>query len=892
MASLLELARLVSSDELLEASRRYYLFEGDYADLSSIYWEIRYNDPIENKGPGSTLRIVKKEFYKDGNGIPFYYAVISKGRYRKRPLGKPRALANLEIVFDTDIEVAHENISLPEQLFCVLLSVIAATKRHSHPEVYLNVLLFDYYKENRFDSLSPFEQYRECMRCYGIEINEQYEIVKCYDDFQEIVRVESRITSVAPNAFLNCSSVKEVLFEDGVTDIGSHAFYGCTNLERVVLPKTLRSIGNYAFSGCPNLKEIVCESVVLNHIGAMAFDCNWVAQQNGFVSFNGILVGYVATEEIDTLDIPEGITAIVDDALFLPWESMAHYQAISIPSSIRVIGENAFRDFHNATVVDLGHGLLRVGTLAFGYIDRNVSIIGGDNVTFVGEDAFPEEATFESANPVLNKAFCTYSQFERRVEIADGVKRIEKLKVSKDDADVIYIPGSVLAIPDSAIGPGIVIETPIWSYARFYAESHSIPVYAVIEDDERFVPYGSYRSIKKVLNLQRFDCVKKIVYDARKYCDCEDQFIEKCPNIDGYLIDRNSASANYKVIDGALYGNGGLTLLRVPPMREGFFAVPEGVRNIDMYAFLNSQVSEVRLPSSLVGIDEDVFVRCPNLKEIYIPAGVSVIGDQRSFDSPIVACPNLENIYVDPDNSCYFSLDGVLYGADKNSLVAYPTGRKGPFKTPQFVRLYALGAFRGCTGLTGIELSSEVTDIDRPTFVDCSGLKAITLPKKIDYCDITAFCGCHALKDIYLQNPNLEFELDSYGADYLRKEVVNSIGEGKFTIHATGRPAASFAKVLGVDVSVTISDSEEIKEREYCDLTNLVSVQLVDGLRTIGASAFEGCTDLREVTIPKSVGEIRTDAFKGCNHVNLCVYRGSAAEQYAEDHGIPYVVID
>lgn len=96
---------------------------------------------------------------------------------------------------------------------------------------------------------------------------------------------------------------------------------------------------------------------------------------------------------------------------------------------------------------------------------------------------------------------------ERRLElISPGLVD----KIQKKDFDFVYIPATESRIPENIFEPGIIIETPIWSYARYYAEQHGIPVHAYLCDDEDFVPYGEYKSIKDVLEKQTFQCVKRL----------------------------------------------------------------------------------------------------------------------------------------------------------------------------------------------------------------------------------------------------------------------------------------------------------------------------------------------------------------------------------------------
>lgn len=74
---------------------------------------------------------------------------------------------------------------------------------------------------------------------------------------------------------------------------------------------------------------------------------------------------------------------------------------------------------------------------------------------------------------------------------------------------------------------------------------------------------------------------------------------------------------------------------------------------------------------------------------------------------------------------------------------------------------------------------------------------------------------------------------------------------------------------------------------------NITNVTVEFGYESIGAGAFENCTNLRKITIPSSVLEIADNAFSGCSP--LLVIRGkkgSYAESYAKDHEIDFKAIN
>lgn len=85
------------------------------------------------------------------------------------------------------------------------------------------------------------------------------------------------------------SNVKYVI-PNSVTSIANDAFYNCTNLESIVIPKNVHKIGDTAFGSCDNLLSITIENS-----SCIIYDSTYTIYTgmngNGFY-FNGTIYGY------------------------------------------------------------------------------------------------------------------------------------------------------------------------------------------------------------------------------------------------------------------------------------------------------------------------------------------------------------------------------------------------------------------------------------------------------------------------------------------------------------------------------------------------------------------------------------------------------------------------
>ena len=70
------------------------------------------------------------------------------------------------------------------------------------------------------------------------------------------INIPDSVTSIGIGAFDGCKALTSIIIPDSVTSIGNYAFFNCTNLTSIIIPDSVTSIGNYAFSECTNLTSI------------------------------------------------------------------------------------------------------------------------------------------------------------------------------------------------------------------------------------------------------------------------------------------------------------------------------------------------------------------------------------------------------------------------------------------------------------------------------------------------------------------------------------------------------------------------------------------------------------------------------------------------------------
>ena len=113
-------------------------------------------------------------------------------------------------------------------------------------------------------------------------IGDEYGVLYSKDGFRlltapkdiKIYKIKNGTKVVCDNAFIDCTSLQELVIPSSVTTIGLAAFCHCTSLQELVIPSSVATIDELAFHNCTSLQELVIKSSVTS-IDELAFwGCN------------------------------------------------------------------------------------------------------------------------------------------------------------------------------------------------------------------------------------------------------------------------------------------------------------------------------------------------------------------------------------------------------------------------------------------------------------------------------------------------------------------------------------------------------------------------------------------------------------------------------------------
>ncbi|MBQ9010833.1 MAG: leucine-rich repeat protein [Clostridia bacterium] len=411
-------------------------------------------------------------------------------------------------------------------------------------------------------------------------------------------------------------------------------------------------------------------------------------------------------------------------------------------------------------------------------------------------------------------------------------------------------------------------------------------------------------------------------------------FLEWCDLTAIYVPPDHTTLAS---VNGVLYSRNLKTLIGVPnrhPDKE--MVVPEGTVTLDFSAFFSSSVRKVYLPETLRKISDSCFAYSWNLRimdlpdslrileggclrnnglnRIVIPSRAAVEGEQGIC----FGCRNLEDITVMPGNETACSIDGVLFSADKETLMTYPAQRPGKhYEIPSGTVRIGDRAFEGAAHLQSVTIAESVTTLGNNAFEGAS-IESVEIPDGVTELGDNPFYNCwnltgfvisrmHPFMDAvdgkylysrdhktficYPSGLDEEFYAVMDGTQKIANEAFDTtklkgiyLPEGLKTI---GNFAFCASSVKSIYIPGTV---EEMGNQilSYCD--ELETVGIGAGATMLADSMFVGSNELKGVSVPETVSEIGELAFLDTGSVRIFTVEGSFMHQYAMQNALNFDV--
>ncbi|MBR6101459.1 MAG: leucine-rich repeat domain-containing protein [Ruminococcus sp.] len=240
--------------------------------------------------------------------------------------------------------------------------------------------------------------------------------------------------------------------------------------------------------------------------------------------------------------------------------------------------------------------------------------------------------------------------------------------------------------------------------------------------------------------------------------------------------------------------------------------IPRGTVRIGVGAFKgNKCIEKVTIPEGVRCLDAEAFMGCTSLRSVSFPESLGEI-PPRAF----MGCTSLETVLI----------PGVESIGEE--------------------------AFRGCTSLTYVKVFNGCEKVGIDAFNGCTSLETVDLPDSVKLIGSRAFNGCTSLRELTpARNIEALFDECFSGCELLKESLA--------------KKARLYEMLHKGGVCAVISNNR----LECFDDTVTTDFVIPDGVETIAADAFKGCSKLEELTIPESVCDIELGAFDDCTNLSV-----------------------
>lgn len=553
---------------------------------------------------------------------------------------------------------------------------------------------------------------------------------------------------IAYGAF-SSAGIKKVTLPASLKTIGNFAFYDCTKLESLELPDSLESVGFMAFGSFEakynwiteeEKKEIGTVRIGPNvrHIGRGAFDALntkafEVDEENPqFASLGGFITGKAKDMIIST---PRGLGSLV-----------------AIPDGITTLQDYVLSDLADGTEFVIPDSVFRIGELAFPYKYGEMNEEGRYEILYETKFHCSEGSAAEKFakifeipyDNITDPAELLYEEVTEEIpasEGSEGAKLIwyvfgdhaELVEYGSPDSGTFTVPSEYKGLPVTALrSSGNLISTE-WNRA----EKVIIPDTVEHIDWQFFNGFYFLKEVETGENNRMYTTkdgvlftkdMKELVGYPRKKEDTEYTVPAKVQKISdhaaymNYNIQKLTFPRSLRSIEKNAF-NSSKALTEV--------VFNKGLKEIGDYAFYDTPLRNVKLPSTVTSIGVQAFMLTEEFGTLELPDKLQTIGykafypeREKNFTQDSIRIPKnllLDNVFltgvlferyeVDEDSEYYTETDGVLMSKDEKTLVSVPTLREGDFTVPEGTLYIDYNAFSECDRITDMYIPDTILSI-------------------------------------------------------------------------------------------------------------------------------------------------------------------------------------
>lgn len=453
-----------------------------------------------------------------------------------------------------------------------------------------------------------------------------------------------------------------------------------------------------------------------------------------FVMEGSTLVRYRGTEK--NVSVPDTVKIIGENA----FENNTGVELVVLPNSVERIESYAFWGCDNLDTVVLGRGLTGVGDYAFAGCGGLEQMSIPSNVTSIGVQAFadcvnmtditiPEETRYIHESAFDGCARLTIHCDEGTVADAYAQAFYERQKEMPEYEDVPnYQPDDTdqgtVPTPEPTPTP---TPTPVPTEGEPIGSTSVVGNQAVV-----FLPSGE------------MDVIEPTPPPVPTPDVSASSALTDLAELMGNMITVGPVTGipKYTVVDGRIVAD--QAYYRSDSIEA--VSLKQGISEIGQFAFARSTLKTIEIPEGVTDIGYGAFYHCDSLENVSLPESVMNV-EPKAF-AYTAMLENFKN-----DGTAFLVNGGVLLAYNgSDSQVFVPGGIRiiaaevfaghgeiESIRLPDSVLVVGEAAFEGCTGLRQVNFGTGVEQIKDRAFAGCSSLEAVKLPASVQTTGIQAF---------------------------------------------------------------------------------------------------------------------------------------------------------
>lgn len=692
--------------------------------------------------------------------------------------------------------------------------------------------------------------------------------------------VPNTINAIGDRAFYCCYSLASVTYEvggEGALTIGDQAFHLCSKLTTLALPSRTESIGVSAYYNVKATEATFTDSEIggtdatsgLKHIGSRAFEqssLKTIELPEGLLTIGSY--AFSQCKSLTSAVIPSTVTNLeksgngaqilgvgrfafystpLTDITFRPMsgEKPEGYLGVTLCDTFSICRKltNIVLPANMVTALDASNKVIPAISadamddcpLSQIAVNEGGNYVAENNILYLTENGVKKEIIV-AAKSVSGEVVIPYTVSDIWRGAFASCELITSIKFEATPEGQAAVPLKISAYPDTfPLGTFKAtkftsIELPsrtvgIGPYAFAYSGLTSIKIPGAVGDD------GDEFGISR--NAFEY-CADLTVVEFEEGAENRVLTVDEYAFRETAITSLTLPSGTVSIGDSAFYDCANLVTVNIP----------NSIKEIAEYAFKGcTSLSSVNFAEGthLKMLDSSIFAGCTSLIEFKLPKSdtakdlfgsssavkkFTLAKDALLSDGVLVGLTSCEEFVVEEGNTSFVAENGVLYNKNKSTLIRYPQSKADTsFAVPE--------------GVTQIGDSST-----QSAFFGASNLTSVSIPASVRTIGAAAFYNCNALTNI----------------DFLAAKDGNnfdlSIGEDAF----------GYSGLTSIVIPARVAAVGGLSRGTFRNNTSLTSVTFEKGSRitSIPTEAFNFCTALKSIHLPATVTEIERNAFIYC----------------------------